>query len=178
MLEKRHIEWYREDITRARATALDDIRTSRAFAKELHCEGCFYCESLDRHKIVIEETAKELLLLADTLQEGMRVSLIFPKKMTHDTLLYRGFIEDTGAYLALDREDHSDYRKEYAEKCGLERAYRMINIHGNVIKTKAIFCDRKAPPSAEQYATLKELMIDARGELSFYFMFDSKHPSS
>jgi hypothetical protein len=178
VLEKGHIQWYWEDIMRARITALQDIQTARTFARELRCEECMYCQSLRRHEEIIERTASDLILIVDSLREGMRPSVVFPKKMTHDLLMYRGFIEDTGRYVPLHKQDHSDYRKEYAREHGEERAYRMINIHGNVIRTKAIFCDRKHLPSAEQYATLKELMIDAQGQLSFYFMFDSKHPSS
>lgn len=177
MLEPGHINYYREEINRAKAQALKEIEKAEIGAKTSLCGGCGYCRNTTKHRLVLAQLTEDLLTLVGTLKDGEGAKCIFPKTMNHESNFYRGFITDTGDYVPIhNRRNHSDYRKEYANEHGEERAYRMINIHGGASKTKVLFCDRKAPPNALQYNILRELMIDARGELSFHFEFDTNHP--
>lgn len=177
MLEREHINWYKEDVLRAKRQALDEITKAIASAKASLCGGCDYCRTTAKHKQVLEQTTEELLTLISTLKSGDRVCCVFAKTMTHELSLYRGFITDTGEYVPVhNRMDHSEYRKRYAQEHGEERAYRMINVHGGATKTKILFCDRKSAPNDAQYKMLRELMIDAQGTLSFHFQFDTNHP--
>jgi hypothetical protein len=177
MLEKRHIEWYWEDVLRARRTALHDIQTARSFAEEKSCQECDYCHYLLRHEEVLARTTADLILLVDSLHEGMRSTYVFPKNWKDNAMIYRGFITDLGEYAPVhDGMDHSQYRKEYEEIHGRERACRMINIRNWNGKAQALFSDRKTSPNKAQYSMLKELMIDAQGALGFFFVFDPTHP--
>lgn len=176
MLEKSHITWYREDITRAALSAKADIERALADAKRSLCGGCDYCHIAARHKRILEQVSGDLLQIVRVLQAGMRPSRPFPKVMLLEGTLYRGFIEENGNYISIVKTDHSKYRKEYANIHGEEQAYKMINVHSRGLKTYVLFCDRKYPPSAAQYDTLKNLMIDAEGTLGFDFVFDTKHP--
>jgi hypothetical protein len=177
MLEREHINWYREDITRARVAADGRINDSFSRAKQALCAGCDYCRNVMKHKRVLDQTYEELLSLVSSLKEGDRPIKVFAKEMTHEHWIYRGFITDEGEYIPMHfKLDHSQYRKEYAQKYGEARAYRMINIHGRGMKTRILFCDRNSAPTDAQYVTLKELMIDAHGALSFDFEFDTNHP--
>lgn len=177
MLEKRHIDWYWEDITRARRSALHDIETAKAFAKEIHGENSEYHQFLSRHEEILERTTADLLVLVDSLHEGLRSTYSFSRSWIRDAMVYRGFITDEGKYIPLHKEDHDEYRNRYAEEHGKERAYRMIDVNGQDEKAYVLFCDRKYPPTAAQYATLKELMIDAEGALSFRFVYDINRPN-
>ncbi len=176
MLKKEHIEWYWEDIMHARRVALADILTARTFAQETSCTGCEYCQYLLRHEEVLGRTTSGLILLVDSLQEGARGEYVFPRILEYDTMTYQGFIADDGEYLPVHTVDHAVYREEYMAKHGKERAYRMISVRGQDDKAQVLFRDRKDEPSREQYATLKELMIDAKGKLKFFFVYDPTHP--
>jgi hypothetical protein len=177
MLEREHINWYWEDILRAQRQALSEIEKAVSTAKASLCGSCGYCRNTTKHKQILEQTTGELLALITTLNPGDRTSCVFAKTMTHELAIYRGFITDTGEYVPIhNKMDHSEYRKRYSLEHGEERAYRMINIHGGATKTKVLFCDRKSAPNALQYAMLRQLMIDAQGQLSFHFQFDTNHP--
>jgi len=176
MLEKQHIEWYWENIMQARRTALQDILTARMFAKETSCTGCEYCQYLLRHEEVLGRTTSGLILLVDSLQEGARGEYIFPQVLERGAMIYQGFIADDGEYLPVRGGDHNVYREEYMARCGKERAYRMISVCGQDQKAQVLFRDRKDEPSKKQYATLRELMIDAKGALKFFFVYDPTHP--
>lgn len=177
MLEREQILRYKEEIRRAHVQALNEITTAELVAKETLCEGCDYCLHAGKHRQILEQTTEELLALVDTLKEGERSRYNFAKVMNHEFNLYRGFIIDTGEYVPIhNKMNHSDYREKYAKEYGEERAYRMINIHGGATKTKVLFCDRKSAPNIAQYVTLRELLIDARGDLSFQFQLDTNHP--
>lgn len=181
MLEKAHINWYLEDILRARRTALQDIQTARLFAKDASCEGCEFCNYLLRHEEILGRTAADLVLIVDSLSEGKRANFNFPKIYTHDTIIYRGFIAEDGSYLCVGgEEDHDHYKEKYIEEHGKERSYRLIKVsssYGTVNKAQVLFSDRKLPPSQEQYKTLRNLMIEAEGKLSFCFVYDPSHPN-
>jgi hypothetical protein len=180
VLEKHHIERYREEVLKANRIAVSDIETARSFAKEKSCEGCDYCKYLDRHEEVLKRATSELVSLIDTLQEGIRAGRVFAKLYTPDAAIYRGFIADDGSYLPLYRNmRHDELRKEYIAKEGEEKGYKLIKVHGSYRtngKAQVLFYDRKAPPSKEQLETLKDLMIDAEGKLEFRFVFDPRHP--
>jgi hypothetical protein len=180
LLEKAHIDWYWEDILKARRNALADIQTARLFAKEVNCAGCEFCGYLLRHEEVLGRTAADLILIVDSLSEGMRSEMSFPRTFTHDTTIYRGFITHDGRYIGITGNmDHDRRWQMYAEECGKEQAYRLIKVSGSYginRKAQVIFSDRKAPPSKEQYTTLKNLMIEAQGELCFRFAYDPSHP--
>ncbi len=177
MIEQNHINWYWEDILRAKSIALDEIAKARSIAKQALCGGCNYCCNTARHEQVLEQSVEGLMILIGTLSPGQRSSMVFPKIMNHEINIYRAFITDTGEYVPIYRgTDHSDYRKRYAGEHGEEKAYRMINVHGSGMKTKILFCDRKAPPNQAQLSTLRELMIDAEGALTFRFELDTNHP--
>jgi hypothetical protein len=176
VLEKSHITWYREDIVRATLSAKADIEKALKSAKRSLCSGCDYCHIAARHKRILDQVSGELLQIVSMLREGMRPSQPFAKVMLLEGTLYRGFIKEDGSYISIVKTDHSKYRKEYATIYGEEQAYKMINIHSRGLKTYVLFCDRKYPPSAAQYETLKDLMIDAEGALGFDFVFDTKHP--
>lgn len=177
MLEREHINWYREDLSRARLVAHGQIDEAVARAKQSLCAGCDYCQNMMKHKRVLDQTFEELLALINSLKVGSQPSQVFGKTMNHEGSIYRGFITDDGEYIPMHfKRDHSQYRKEYARKYGKTRAYRMINIHSHGLKTRILFCDRNSAPTEEQYRTLKELLIDAHGALGFEFEFDTNHP--
>lgn len=177
MLTRTHIEGYKKALVQATVNA--DFKIAEAFshARMALCAGCDYCRIIRRHKQILDQTFTDLMTLVFALQPGMRPSQMFPKRMTHDAVLYRGFITDTGEYVPMEGMiDDSTYRKHYAEKHGLERAYRMINVHAGGASTRMLFCDRKYTPTESQYQTIKELMLDAQGALTFHFQLDTKHP--
>lgn len=180
MLEKAHIDWYLEDILRARRIALQDIQTARLFAKEVHCEGCDYCNYLLRHEEILGRTAADLVLTVDSLSEGMRSERNFPKVFTHNATVYRGFITDEGGYIVVPgSSDHDRCLEDYVREFGKERSYKLIKISGSYgthRKAQVIFSDRKSPPTHEQYRALKDLMIEAEGDLCFRFVYDPSHP--
>jgi hypothetical protein len=177
MLEKRHIEMYWEEVVRANLHAQTEVDKAQELARQALCGGCTYCMTASRHRTVLCQTVNDLLSIVASLTPGLRSSQLFVKTMNHEFNLYRGFITETGEYVHIHRKmDHSQYRKEHALKYGEESAYRMLNIHGGATKTKVLFCDRKAAPSDAQYETLRDLMIDAEGSLSFHFEFDTRHP--
>lgn len=177
MLQKEHIDFYWEGILRAKRRALDDIETARTFAQEMHCEGCEYCRYILRHEQILGKITADLIVLVDSLREqNYSVSTIFPRHFVHDEMIYRGAIAEDGQYLPFFDEDYKESREKYAQERGKEYAYRLINVIGIGEKAQVVFCDRKAPPSEAQYATLKDLMVDAKGALDFFFVYDPSHP--
>ncbi len=176
MLKKEHIDRYREAILEGGSLALETATEAERLALRCICSKCLYCRVIPRHKSVLSETTTELLILVGTLQEGERSTVSFPKKMYPDITLYRGFITDIGEYVDMFNTDHCEYREKYIREHGLERAYRMIKIHASARKSQIHFSDRKYPPTAEQYETLRELMINAEGALDFRFVYDTNHP--
>jgi hypothetical protein len=177
MLTKDHIQNYWVGILHAKRRALEDIETARKFAKEMNCEGCDYCQYLLRHEQILGKIATDLILIVDSLREGMRApGTIFPRHLIGGEMIYRGVITDDGRYLPLRKGDYREYREEYAKEHGKESAYKMINVVGVGEKAQVVFGDRKAPPTPAQYEVLKDLMVDAQGNLDFYFVYDTDHP--
>lgn len=177
VLTQDHVNWYLRDICRARKAAFGEIQIAKLSARRRMCPGCQYCTAITIHRHVVEQTCDELSVVTYSLSTSCEKRMEFPKIMYHDHSLYRGFLTDTGEYIPVTgKHDHASLRKEYAAVHGLERAYKMIHIHpaGNI--TQILFCDRKAAPSHEQYTTLRELMIDAEGSLSFHFELETTHP--
>ena len=179
MLLQAHIDRYRKSITHAGRDALNIVQTTEMIALGCKNPGCIYCSSLRRHKALITHTTLELLSIVDSLREGMPATKSFPKKMFPDLTMYRGFILDTGEYIDLlyGGGDHSEYKERYTAEHGEERAYKMITVNANDLRTLINFFDRKYPPSTEQLATLQALMIDAEGSLNFRFSYNTNHPA-
>lgn len=178
MLEREQIALYREEITRAKTAADREIKTAITHARTCLCPGCDYCQALVRHTRVINQTFEELIKIVDAFAPGTSSSVIFPRAwMSDEVTLYQGFITDMGEYVPMYRGiDHSKYREIYAAEHGEERAHRMITIHARGVKTRVLISDRKHAPTEEQLKTLRELMIDARGNLGFHFELESNHP--
>lgn len=178
MLTEEHIRSYLQDILRAHRECIEEMLIAERLALKVSCKGCLYCKSGQRHREVLQKTYVKLLLLAGSLRQGETAARSFPKKMFPGMTLYRGFITDLGEYVDMFNTEHEKYRKEYADVCGTERAYRMITVHAMGTKTQVMFFDRKHAPTDSQYATIRDLMVDAEGGLCFRFGFDTKHPCS
>jgi hypothetical protein len=177
MLEKEHINRYWEEVMRAKQRALNDILTARAFANEKSCQECQYCQYLLKHEQVLGKTAFDLIVLIDSLSEGAAPKRVaFPRKYNRGELFYCGLIAHDGSYLPAPKETYQEAFEEYSSKCGLEDAYRAIYILGKDEKAEVIFCDRHAPPNEKQKETLRDLLIDAKGKLRFFFVYHSIHP--
>jgi hypothetical protein len=178
MLTQEHIDWYKRDILRAQKKTSQEIGLAMRLAAESGCRGCSYCRSAARHIRILEETLTELLFLVNSLRAGSQSKKKFPKKMFPGNAFYRGFINDAGEYVNMFTMGHSEYRKNYILAYGEERAYRMITIQAEGMRSQVLFSDRKYAPTEAQYATLRELMIDAEGLLCFSFLYDTKHPTT
>lgn len=176
MLKEEHLKAYRINILEASATAHVEIKQAQDIARMVACEGCRYCTGLARHKHVLDTTTSELLELVRGLRPGARADRTFTKKMYPDLVLYRGFITWDGAYVDLPDMEHDTYRARYVEEHGPDRGHQLISIHSSALRNEVQFADRKLPPTVQQYMTLRDLMIDAEGLLSFRFMYGSTHP--
>lgn len=180
MLEKEHIDWYWEAVVFAQAHALGNIRMAQKFAESKSCSGCNYCGYVKRHTELVEEVSTRLLAIVKSLEPGMYPEKVFAKHYSPELSVYRGFIDDAGNYISMYQGmDHDRSKAMYMEEYGRERAYKLIKITGSYARNKkaiVAFADRKAPPSEAQFETLRELMIDATGELAFQFVYDPTHP--
>ncbi len=154
---------------------------ARMFAEKGGCVGCSFCTYVNRHEELIEEISNRLLGIVRELTPGSYSKITFPRHYNPVFSIYRGFIDDEGKYLPMySSMDHDKCRALYVEEKGKSRAYRLIKITGShATNQRAIvaFSDRKAPPTDQQYETLKQLMIDALGNLCFQFVYDPRHPS-
>ncbi len=176
MLKQTHIDWYRTDVVRSARVAMAAAQTAERIALLGACNGCRYCEVISRHKGVLGNTKSDLLLVIDSLHDGDKTTFEFPRKMFAGYSLYRGFITVKGEYVDLFQTNHDEYRRKVIAECGEEEAYRMITVHSSSLKNQVHFFDRKYPPTQEQYATLRELMVSAEGDLCFRFEYDTTHP--
>ena len=176
MLLQKHIDAYRLGILEAKRKALRCIRDAHDAAKSIHCSGCEYCTRILSDETILKKTSDQLLFHVTHLEVGTISTIPFSKSMTHDTTFYRGFITREGKYLNLWNYDHALYRLEYIRTHGNNHAYSMIKIHPNAKVTEVHFLDYRNTPTEEQYETLKQLMIDAEGYLSFAFIYDTNHP--
>ena len=176
MLLKEHIDTYRSSVLEAKTKTLGCIKRARATARDMYCEGCKHCTRIIHDEAILNTTSDQILFQIALLREGDVPTLTFPKIMTHDTTFYRGFITSEGKYLNLWNYDHALLREAYILTHGINHAYRMIKIHSGTRMSEVHFLDYKNTPTLAQYETLKQLMIDARGNLSFAFSYDTNHP--
>lgn len=177
MLTQAHINQYTISILEAYKVGMNSVIDAERNALRVSCRGCMYCRCLEKHKEVMQYTLPSLLLLASGLKEGECPKQQIPKIMTAGKTVYRGFITDTGEYIPLFGTSHDKFRQRYTDDYGEDRAYRMIAVHAPLLKTEVLFFDRKYPPNETQFATLRDLMIDAEGALRFNFAYDTNHPT-